>query len=206
MNLICVNKKFIINKGGAEEQRDWFDNEDDLWIYERYNYSEEFTSTTDNLLAVHRGERILLSSRMFIGQHPIADSLFAFRSNVFTSSLEMIMKPGFPLLYKFNRLILRMRDHGFLAKINHDFRFLHTYLKRLVQNPSFFFGNYSSLSLSLILCVIVIFLLLLFSLEHVVILTIGHLQGPFQLLALGMTTACLTLLGELLVYRFWHRS
>lgn len=68
---------------------------------------------------------------MYMLQNKIVDDLYAFQQNVFSSPVQMIMKPGFPFLFEFNLLIRRMRDFGILEKINDDFRYNNTYLNRI---------------------------------------------------------------------------
>uniref|UniRef100_A0A1A9ZW92 Ionotropic glutamate receptor C-terminal domain-containing protein n=1 Tax=Glossina pallidipes TaxID=7398 RepID=A0A1A9ZW92_GLOPL len=117
--------------GGSEESRDWFENEEDQWIFDNYNDSLDFQPTSTNLEAVRLGERVILSSRMYMLQNKIVDDLYAFQQNVFSSPVQMIMKPGFPFLFEFNLLIRRMRDFGILEKINDDFHYNNTYLNRI---------------------------------------------------------------------------
>uniref|UniRef100_A0A1A9X4A3 Ionotropic glutamate receptor C-terminal domain-containing protein n=1 Tax=Glossina brevipalpis TaxID=37001 RepID=A0A1A9X4A3_9MUSC len=117
--------------GGSEESRDWFENEEDQWIFDNYNDSLDFQPNSVNLEAVKIGKRVILSSRMYILQNKIADDLYAFKRNVFSSPVQMIMKPGFPFLIEFNLLIRRMRDSGIFEKINDDFRYNNTYLNRI---------------------------------------------------------------------------
>lgn len=124
--------------GGYEESRDWFENEEDMWIFDDYNDTAYFEPTTENLQSVKVGERVLLSSRMYILQSALSDDIYAFPSNVFSSPIQMIMKPGFPFLYEFNWMIRYMRDFGIFRKIQQDFEYNNTYLNRIAKmRPDF---------------------------------------------------------------------
>lgn len=81
---------------------------------------------------------------MYILQSQQTDNIFAFKYNVFSSPIQMIMKAGFPFLYDFNLMIRYMRDFGFFYKINHDFIFNNTYLNRISQMRPEFQGNTAS--------------------------------------------------------------
>jgi len=119
--------------GGEEESRDWFENDDDMWIFKAYNSSSVFRPRTDNLEAVERGLRCILSSRMYVMQNKYADDIFAFPQNVFSSPMQLIMKAGFPFMYEMNTIIRYMRDVGIIQKIDSDFRFNNTYLNRIAK-------------------------------------------------------------------------
>lgn len=109
-----------------------------MWIFNQYNKSEDFEPNSENLAAVRYGKRVILSSRMYILQHKVSDKIFAFSDNVFSSPLQMIMKPGFPLLLDFNWKIRGMRDHGIFAKIDNDFIYNNTILNRIAKmRPKF---------------------------------------------------------------------
>lgn len=112
-----------------------------MWIYEDYNHTEDFEPTTDNMEYVKRGERVILSSRMFMLQSIFSDDTYGFPTNVFSSPVQMIMKPGFPFLYEFNLMIRRMRDFGIFAKIKSDFIYNNTYLNRIAKERPEFQGN-----------------------------------------------------------------
>lgn len=82
--------------GGEEESHDWFENDDDMWIFKGYNTSSAFRPRSANLQEVKNGLRCILSSRMYVMQNRHANDIFAFPENVFTSPIQMIMKAGFP--------------------------------------------------------------------------------------------------------------
>ncbi|XP_016953641.1 uncharacterized protein LOC108026939 [Drosophila biarmipes] len=161
--------------GGHEESRDWFENEDDMWIFNGYNTSPEFIPQTKNLEAVKWGKRCILSNRMYTMQSALADDIYAFPYNVFSSPLQMIMKAGFPFLYEMNRIIRLMRDVGIFQKIDADFRYNNTYLNRINKMRPQFAGTD-------------------------IVLTTEHLKGPFGILLVGICCAALTFLGELMIH------
>ncbi|XP_062134086.1 uncharacterized protein LOC133844204 [Drosophila sulfurigaster albostrigata] len=163
--------------GGEEESRDWFENDDDMWIFKGYNSSVDFRPRTKNLQDVEEGLRCILSSRMYIMQNRHADDIFAFPQNVFTSPMQMIMKAGFPFMFEINMVIRYMRDVGIIAKIDSDFRFNNTYLNRIAKmRPNFA--------------------------DNAIVLTTEHVKGPFGILIFGICSALLAFLLELLyVYR-----
>ncbi|XP_017045371.1 uncharacterized protein LOC108090947 [Drosophila ficusphila] len=164
--------------GGHEESRDWFENEDDMWIFNGYNVSPEFTPQTKNLEAVRWGKRCILSNRMYTMQSRLADDIYAFPQNVFSSPLQMIMKAGFPFLFEINSIIRLMRDVGIFQKIDADFRYNNTYLNRINKmRPQFA--------------------------DTAIVLTTEHLKGPFGILVVGICCAALTFLGELMT-RHWR--
>ncbi|XP_068147427.1 LOW QUALITY PROTEIN: uncharacterized protein Ir60a [Drosophila tropicalis] len=162
--------------GGHEESRDWFENEDDMWIFNGYNISDDFSPSPSNMLAVEKGKRCILSNRMFIMQNRHADEVYAFPHNVFTSSIQMIMKAGFPFIYEMNMIIRYMRDVGIFQKIDADFQYNNTYLNRITKmRPEFA--------------------------SPAIVLTTEHLKGPFFILIVGVIFASLTFLGELMIFR-----
>ncbi|XP_017007928.2 uncharacterized protein Ir60a [Drosophila takahashii] len=164
--------------GGHEESRDWFENPDDMWIFKMYNTSPEFMPQTKNLEAVKWGERCILSNRMYTMQSALADDIYAFPHNVFSSPLQMIMKAGFPFLFEMNSIIRNMRDVGIFQKIDADFRYNNTYLNRINKmRPKFA--------------------------DTDIVLTTEHLKGPFGILVVGICVAALTFLGELMI-RNWR--
>ncbi|XP_017125448.1 uncharacterized protein LOC108144827 [Drosophila elegans] len=164
--------------GGHEENRDWFENEDDMWIFNGYNTSPEFIPQTENLKAVKHGHRCILSNRMYTMQSALADDLYAFPHNVFSSPLQMIMKAGFPFLFEINSIIRLMRDVGIFHKIDADFRYNNTYLNRINKMRPHFA-------------------------DTAIVLTTEHLKGPFGILVVGVFCAALTFLGELMT-RHWR--
>ncbi|KAH8254744.1 hypothetical protein KR032_012025 [Drosophila birchii] len=164
--------------GGHEESRDWFENDEDMWIFNGYNVSPEFIPQTKNLKAVKLGDRCILSNRMYTLQSPLADDIYAFEQNVFSSPLQMIMKAGFPFLFEMNSIIRLMRDVGIFQKIDADFRYNNTYLNRINKMRPHFA-------------------------DTAIVLTTEHLMGPFFILVVGIFCASLTFLGELIT-RHWR--
>ncbi|XP_016974779.1 uncharacterized protein LOC108041375 [Drosophila rhopaloa] len=164
--------------GGHEESRDWFENDDDMWIFNGYNTTPEFAPQTKNLEAVKWGKRCILSNRMYTMQSALADDIYAFPNNVFSSPLQMIMKAGFPFLFEINSIIRLMRDVGIFQKIDADFRYNNTYLNRINKMRPHFA-------------------------DTAIVLTTEHLKGPFGILVVGISCAALTFLGELMI-RNWR--
>ncbi|XP_053967113.1 uncharacterized protein LOC128868714 [Anastrepha ludens] len=147
--------------GGPDENQDWFENDEDMWIFENYNDTDLFIPNSHNLRTVKTGQRVLLASRMYVLQDRLADEIFAFPQSVFSSPLHIIMKVGFPLLTDFNWLIRAMRDHGIFQKIDSDFRYNNTYLNRIARmRPEFK--------------------------ESAIVLTTDHLKGSFSILFMGV--------------------
>ncbi|KAM7342062.1 ionotropic receptor 60a [Cochliomyia hominivorax] len=168
-------QKAGIPYGGIEESRDWFENDDDMWIFDDYNYTLDFEPNAFNFHYVKNGKRVILCSRMYVLQSAYTDDIYAFPDNVFSSPMQMIMKPGFPFLYEFNRMIRYMRDFGIFQKIQQDFVYNNTYLNRIAKmRPSFQ--------------------------EIDIVLTTEHLQGPFAILILGIISSTILFLGELMTF------
>ncbi|ALC42805.1 Ir60a [Drosophila busckii] len=159
--------------GGDIESKDWFENDDDWWIFNAYNTDAVFKPRTHNLIDVQRGVRCILSSRMYILQNRYSDDVYGFPYNVFTSPAQMIMKAGFPFISEFNWIIRFMRDVGIIQKIDADFRYNNTYLNRIAKMRPHFA-------------------------ETVIVLTTEHLKGPFGILVVGICSASLVFIGELL--------
>ncbi|CAD7011378.1 unnamed protein product [Ceratitis capitata] len=161
--------------GGPDENQDWFQNEDDIWIFDKYNDSDLFIPNSENLHAVRHGERVILASRMYVLQDRIADEVFAFPENVFTTPLQIITKAGFPLIPDFNWLIGAMSDHGIFQKLENDFRYNNTYLNRISRmRPDFK--------------------------ESAIVLTTDHLKGSFSILFVGIVGGIILFVCELFYY------
>ncbi|XP_036231699.2 glutamate receptor ionotropic, delta-2 [Bactrocera oleae] len=162
--------------GGPDENQDWFENDEDMWIFERYNDTDLFIPNSVNLRAVKNGKRVLLASRMYVLQDRLADQIFAFPKNVFSTPLQIITKAGFPLIPDFNWLIGAMRDHGIFQKIENDFHYNNTYLNRISRmRPDFK--------------------------ESTIVLTTDHLKGPFSILIIGIIGGIILFICELIYYR-----
>ncbi|XP_029405429.2 uncharacterized protein LOC105224711 [Bactrocera dorsalis] len=161
--------------GGPDENQDWFENDEDMWIFEKYNDSSLFIPNSANLRAVKNGKRVLLASRMYVLQDRLADQIFAFPQNVFSTPLQIITKAGFPLIPDFNWLIGAMRDHGIFQKIEQDFHYNNTYLNRISRmRPDFK--------------------------KSTIVLTTDHLKGPFCILIIGIVVGIILFICELIYY------
>ncbi|XP_055857300.1 uncharacterized protein LOC129920117 isoform X2 [Episyrphus balteatus] len=165
--------------GGPAENRDWFENPDDIEIYTGYNDSDNFIPRTHNLGAVLTGERVILANRMFMLRNRNLNRLYGFPTNVFASSVEIIAKRGFPFLKRFNALIRQLKDGGFFRKIDNDFQYRYTVLVKIRESRDDF--N-----------------------ESVIVLTIHHLEGAFAFLIFGSLLSCMAFAGEQINYRYFR--
>lgn len=104
--------------GGREEYSDWFKNDNpyDRILGTIYNTTEAFWPTVENLNAVTKGERVILTNRLFVLSKSLS-RVFPLPFNVFTNQIEMISERGFPLLNRFSNIIARMRDSGIIQKL-----------------------------------------------------------------------------------------
>lgn len=127
-----------ISFGGPKENQDWFNNENDELIFRNYNRSDGF----DNIAAVAKGQRVILSNKMYILQNELSDNIYAFPKPVINILTEAIMKEGFPFLFHFNVIIRNMRDCGLFDKIYSTYVWKETYLNRIRKNRPEFPGNY----------------------------------------------------------------
>ena len=135
--------------GGRLENRDWFDNGDELdgMVYERYNYSDEFRPSTESLHEIEDGHMALLISRLYVGSNKHRNDIFGLSQSMFANHLgkmrkikfghftslcvcfpEMIVERGFPLLRRMNNIIATLRDMGYMDKLFTDFYFKMTIL------------------------------------------------------------------------------
>lgn len=150
-------------QGGREEYSDWFlnDNPLDQVISKKYNMSERFEPTVENMKSVRDGFISILSNRIFVLSHDLQDDIFGLPGNVFSNQLEMIAERGFPLIRKFNSLINRMKDTGLIEKIYDDFLFNKTILDFIHDKKGI--ADVSQTRL-----------------------TVQHLQGAFAVLIVGL--------------------
>ena len=68
---------------------------------------------------------------MYIIQNNLTDDIYGFKENVFTSPMQMLIRPGFDFVYDFNYMIGKISDLGIIDKIDADFRFNNTFLNRI---------------------------------------------------------------------------
>lgn len=80
------------SKGGRQDSHDWFENEnpDDARLNQIYNDSEEFWPSLDTLKSVARGERVILTNRIFVQSKNVRTEVFPLPFNVLVNPLEMI--------------------------------------------------------------------------------------------------------------------
>lgn len=127
--------------GGPKENRDWFDNEGDDFIFNEYNESADFDLRSFNLDAVAAGARVILANRMYILQTSVYDEIYEFPKPIITILTEAIVKQGFPFLFHFNIIIRNMRDCGLFARIYDNYVWNMTYYNRIKKNRPVFQGK-----------------------------------------------------------------
>lgn len=166
--------------GGRGEYKDWFNNdsEDDRILYKLYNSSIPFWPTVENLKQVANGKRVLLTNRVFILSKSI-DNVFPLPFNVFSNPLEMISERGFPLLNRFSNLIAYMRDAGVIQKLYDDFHYNATVLHHIRDRDS--------------------------RKESTIVLTLGHMDGAFTLLILGLLISLVAFVFEIIIGTYRKR-
>ncbi|XP_037024283.1 uncharacterized protein LOC119066111 [Bradysia coprophila] len=166
--------------GGQEEYEDWFMNENplDQIISEKYNNSDHFLATLENMALVREGYISILTNRMFVLSHDLQEDIFGIPGNVFTSPLEMIAERGFPLIKKFSSLIHRMKDAGLTSKIYKDFLHNKTILDFIRHRDRIHEVGQ-------------------------ITLTLDHLQGAFAVLIIGLIISLVVFLIEILLNSKW---
>lgn len=168
--------------GGREEYTDWFENENpyDQIIGRLYNTSEAFWPTEENLNDVAEGKRVILTNRVFILSKSI-HHVFPLPFNVFANPLEMISERGFPLLKRYSNLIMFMRDAGIIDKLYKDFQYNATVLHHIRDR------EIDELK------------------ETQIVLTLGHMDGAFTVLLLGLFISIVTFVLEIIVDMYNRR-
>ncbi|KAG4072604.1 hypothetical protein HA402_004693 [Bradysia odoriphaga] len=166
--------------GGQEEYADWFMNENplDQIISEKYNNSDNFLATLENMALVRDGYISILTNRMFVLSHDLQEDIFGIPGNVFTSPLEMIAERGFPLIKKFSNLIHRMKDAGLTSKIYRDFIHNKTILDFIRHRDRIHEVGQ-------------------------ITLTLDHLQGAFAVFIVGLLISFVVFLIEILLNSKW---
>lgn len=168
--------------GGLEEYKDWFDNENtyDKKIFKLYDNSISFAPTVENLDAVAKGKRVLLTNRIFVLSKSI-HNVYAMPFNVFANPLEMISERGFPLLRRFSNLIMFMRDAGIIEKLYDNFNYDMTMLHHIRDREDDE------------------------NIETQIVLTLGHMDGSFTVLLLGHFISFLIFIVEFIVGTYKRR-
>lgn len=144
--------------GGREEYYDWFDTGyavDDR-ITERYNYSELFEPSTENLDRVRTGQQVMLLSRLFVLSRNYSNLVYGLPTNVFANQMEMIFEKGFPLARLFDKVIHRLKDNGIIYKFFNDWQVRMEKHNAIVED------------------------------DAEIILTLQHLEGAFAILGYGL--------------------
>lgn len=136
--------------------------------------SELFWPTEENLIAVAQGKRVILTNRVFILSKSI-HNVFALPKNMFANPLEMISERGFPLLKRFSNLIMYMRDAGIIQKLYNDFHYNVTVLYHIRDRE----GDDLKPTRR--------------------VLTLGHMDGAFTVLLLGLIISFVTFVIEIIV-------
>lgn len=164
-------------QGGRQEYSDWFENDSpyDQILSRLYNTSESFWPTTENLEAVAKGKRVILTNRVFVLSKSI-QNVFPLPFNVFANQIEMISERGFPLLNRFSNIIAFMRDAGIIQKLYNDFYFNATVLQSIIRNRE---GG-------------------LFQ-EGRIVLTLSHMDGAFTLLLFGCSISFTVFCAEIII-------
>lgn len=124
--------------GGRSENVDWFQNDDDLdmEIHRRYNFTEPFHPSSEALTRIANNEMALVISKLYVKQTKYRDKVFGFTEPLFSNHLEMLCERGFPLLRRINSILGVFRDAGIMSKLQNDFIFNSTILiavKELVE-------------------------------------------------------------------------
>lgn len=145
-----------------------------------YNTTEDFSPTVENLAAVANRHRVILTNRAYILSQSI-DNVFPLPFNVFANQIEMITERGFPLLDRFSTLISHMRDSGIIQKLYNDFYYNVTMLHNIRDRDSDEFK------------------------EAQIVLTLGHMNGAFTMLIMGLLISSVTFGVELLVDKYYSR-
>lgn len=166
------------------ENKDWFDNDNnpyDKKIFKLYDDDLlSFSPTVENLDAVSKGKRVLLISRIFVLSKSV-HNIYGMPFNVFANPLEMISERGFPLLRRFSNLIMFMRDAGIIEKLYDNFYYnmtmLHHIRDRLDDED----------------------------IESQIVLTLGHMDGAFTVLLLGLFLCFVIFIVEFIVGTYKRR-
>lgn len=96
-----------IFKGGRLENKDWFENEDELdtTIFNIYNDSDVFHPSITTIRHVISGNLSVLMSRLFVlKQHSLEPKVHGLFLDVFSNSVEIICEKGtifFTYLFRF---------------------------------------------------------------------------------------------------------
>lgn len=134
--------------------------------------------TVENLLDVAIGRRVILTNRVFLLSKSI-HNVYPMPFNVFVNPLEMVSERGFPLLRRFSRLIMFMRDAGVIEKLYEDFHYNMTTLHHIRERDD--------------------------DDETQIVLTLGHMDGAFTVLILGNLISLVIFVIELAVGTYKSR-
>lgn len=160
--------------GGREENQDWFHTGypvDDR-ISARYNYSEQFQPSTENLVRVRRGQQAMLLSRLFVVSRNYSNLVYGLPTNVLSNQMEIIFEKGFPMVSLFDKAINRIKDNGLIYKFFGDWQY------RMAKNNA------------------------LGADDSEIILTVQHLEGAFAILGYGLLLGVIVFALELVFKSF----
>lgn len=160
----------------------WFENEnpDDQTLGRLYNSTESFWPSAENLEQVAKGKRVILTNRAFILSKSI-HNVFPLPFDVFVNPIEMVSERGFPLLRRFNFMIMHMRDTGIIEKLYSDFYYNVTVLHYIRYRDGI-------------------------EVDSVQVLTLGHMDGAFTVLILGLSISSLAFGVEIFVGTYSRRK
>lgn len=156
--------------GGRQEYQDWFETgyPVDEQIAARYNISDDFQPSNENLRRVRLGMQAILVSRLFVVSRNYSNLIYGLPTNVFTNQMEIIFEKGFPLVNLFDKVINRLKDNGILYKFFGDWQY------EMAKNNAIGAD------------------------DSEIILTVQHLEGAFAILGYGLLVAMVVFVLELL--------
>ncbi|GAB0096110.1 ionotropic receptor 60a [Sergentomyia squamirostris] len=163
--------------GGRTEYLDWFRNDEDQVILDRFNTSVNFQPNVASLKRVEDRKQILLANRMFVLSNNYNSRIYGFPENVFSNPMEIITTKGFPLMLDFNNIINTLKDCGILNKLCNDFMYKITILLHIRNHQS--------------------------NIESDTVLTVNHLQGAFIILMYGYLISILMFTFEIIRQRWF---
>lgn len=167
--------------GGRIENYDWFDNDNDRQIHERYNFSEAFRPSTETIHQITEGKIALLISQYYVNQTKHRNDVFGISQEMFSNHLEMLAERGFPLMRRINKILGFFRDNGVMSKLFSDFTFNSTILIAIREEKA----NENEIENES-------------NDDDDIVLTPEHLQGPFSILMLGLIIGAVVFMLELI--------
>jgi len=186
--------------GGRLETMDWFENDDelDMEIFARFNYSAAFRPSPKTIYEISQGKMALLISQYYVHQTVHRDNVFGMSEELFSNHLEMLAERGFPLIKRINKILGLFRDIGIMSKLFQDFAFDSNifaplkltkrieYLRNRGQDTDHieeFIEDHDQVKEEE---------------NPEIVLTPEHLQGPFSILILFLSISCVIFILELI--------